>query len=631
MNMLVQEDDTTDEDQSDESEAENEEDQQQKKKFVSEIIKAIDINELMLYDGNVRKFIVKQAMLKVQDMLKGRIPIRGSYFYLTDDPIAFMEHAAGNAVTGVLKKNQAFMNRKQGMHALFRSPLTIFNEVAKLDFVQVHNRYMRHLDNVIVLNCHDLNLMRLGGADVDGDTALCTSDPTILAAVIDAPTIINEDDKKVADPVPNNINSIVDMELKSLHNLTGRCTNVNSYFQNLALEEGSLQSRVLENACLKFLQGQIIDATKNGRDVEIPYVLDRFAYKMPYFFRFINGGTEKEYQLTTKTPFSQFCVKAEKYIKKTFNEKDGKLDRTILGIESTKQLLQDFSKVSQSKFMEYVDLIEPLYTDYNAEKNRIDYRRKQFNEKKKWERDNDTRKSISAEYAEMKAKFKAKCEAICPYPSILASVAVEIAYYKFGTHSFAWLFIDGLLENLKKNEKVMKKEVHRLNRLTNRIIDDNQITVQEGRASIGDVTFEFNAPDGNYCLIEIMGQYFVWHEVKRESDVEVSNTPALLGGSSTRKPLQSYKLGISTLKKSKEESQSVADEVVGRKFTIQVVDNRFVNIVDSNGEIKCCVPRNQIINQEEKVSLFDYDGAVIEFVKVDEVYKSSFAAVVNIA
>lgn len=630
LNMLVQEDEPKDEDLSDESEnTEHEEDIQQKKRFVNEIHQAIDLNELMLYDGNVRQFIVKQTMQKVQDMLKGRIPVHGSYYYLTNDPVAFMEHASGIQVKGVLKKNQAFMNRKVGTHALFRSPLTIFNEVAKLDFVKVHNPYMRHLDNVIVLSCHDLTLTRLGGADVDGDTALCTNDPTILSAVIDVPTIINEDDKKTAAPVPNNIDSIVNLELKSLHNLTGRCTNVNTYFQNLALEEGDLQSRVLENSVLKFLQGQIIDATKNGREVEIPFVLDRFAVKLPYFFRFVNGGSQDDYQYSTKSPFNQFCVKAERYIKENFQIVDGKLDQSKLGIESTKQLLQDLSKVSQSKYLEYLDQIEPLYKEYNKKKRSIDFRRKQFNELKKWVRDDETRKAISAEYAELKAEYKAKCEAICPYLSVLASVAVEIAYKK-GTYGFAWLFIDGLLENLKKHENVVKKEVQRVHRLTNRNAEGKELTVKDGIASFDDLEFKFNAPDGSYPLFEIMGQFYIWYEAERETAVETSDTPALQDGSSTRRTLREYTLGFSTLKKSKEESQSVADEVEGKKFRIQVVGNRFVNIIDENGGFKCCVPRDQVINRNDMWSLLDFDGAVIEFLKIDEVYKSSFTAIVNI-
>ncbi|MGG4186745.1 hypothetical protein ABEW24_25775 [Paenibacillus jamilae] len=630
LHMLVQEDNEPKDVDEESDEQEDEIERGQKKQFINEIIQAIDLNELMLYDGNVRKFIVKQAMQKVQDMLKGRILIRGSYLYLTNDPIAFMEYASGKAVTGVLKKNQAFMNRKRGMHALFRSPLTVFNEVGKLDFVQVHNRYIRHLDNVIVLNCCDLSLMRLGGADVDGDTALCTNDPTILKAVIDAPTIINEDDKKVAAPVPNHIDSIVKMELKSLHNLTGRCTNVNTYFQNLALEEGSLQGRVLENSVLKFLQGQIIDATKNGLEVEIPYVLDRLAVQMPYFFRFVNGGKAEDYQYSTKSPFNQFCVVAEKYIDDTFNMKDRKLDQSIFSIESTRQLLQDMSKVSQPKFLNYLARIEPLYTEYNEQKKLIDHRQKEFNELKKWERDNDTRKAISAEYAKLREEYKTQCEEICPYPSVLASVTVEIAYQNYRTYSFAWLFVDGLLENLKQHEHVMKKEVRKVNRLTNRNVEGKELIVHTGIATIDDWEFPLHVPDGVYSLFEIMGQYFIGYEAERETVVQTSNTPSMLDGRSTRRTLRDYPLGFSTLKKFQEESQSIADQVLGKKLQIQVVKYQYVHIVDEQGELKCIIPRDQVIRRDEGLSLLDFDGTAIEFITIEKVTKSSFKAIVHI-
>jgi hypothetical protein len=628
LHMLVQEDDEPKDEESDEQR--DEVAQGQKKEFINEIIQAIDLNDLMLYDGNVRKFIVKQAMLKVQDMLKGRIPICGSYFYLTNDPIAFMEHASAIPVKGVLKKNQAFMNRKRGMHALFRSPLTIFNEVGKLDFVQVHNRYMRHLDNVIVLNCCDLTLARLGLGDVDGDTALCTNDPTILSTVIDAPTIINEDDKKVAAPVPNNMDSIIEMELKSLHNLTGRCTNVNTYFQNMALEEGSLQARVLENSVLKFLQGQIIDATKNGLEVEIPYVLDRLAIQMPYFFRFVNGGKAEDYQYSKKSPFNQFCVKAEKYIDDTFKMKDGKLDQSILGIESTRQLLQDMSKVSQRKFLDYLIRIEPLYTEHNEQKKPIDHRLMQFNELKKWERDNDTRKAISAEYARLREEYKTQCEEICPYPSVLASVAVEIAYQNYRTYSFAWLFVDGLLENLKQRENVLKREVRKMNRLTNRNVEGKELTVQVGIATIDDLEFPIHVPDGVYSLFEIMGQFFIGYEAERESVVQTSNTSSLLDEKSTRRTLRNYLLGFSTLKKSQEESRLIADDVCGKKLQVQVVEYRYVHIVDEQGKVKCIIPRDQVIRRDEGLSLLDFGGAVIEFLTIEKVTKSSFKAIVHI-
>ncbi|MMZ61083.1 hypothetical protein D1872_232130 [compost metagenome] len=310
--------------------------------------------------------------------------------------------------------------------------------------------------------------------------------------------------------------------------------------------------------------------------------------------------------------------------------KDGKLDQSIFSIESTRQLLQDMSKVSQPKFLSYLAHIEPLYTEYNEQKNKINHRQKEFNELKKWERDNDTRKAISAEYAKLREKYKAQCEEICPYPSILASVAVEIAYQNYGTYSFAWLFVDGLLENLKQHENVIKGEVRKVKRLTNRNVEAKELTVQAGIATIDNVEFLLNVPDGVYSLFEIMGQFFIGYEAERESVVQTSHTPFMLDEKSTRRILRNYLLGFSTLKKSQEESQLVADQVLGKKLQIQVVEYGYVHIVDEHGERKCIIPRDQAIRREEGLSLLDFGGATIEFIRIEKVTKSSFKAIVHI-
>ncbi|MDY7992394.1 hypothetical protein UY286_15465 [Paenibacillus polymyxa] len=310
--------------------------------------------------------------------------------------------------------------------------------------------------------------------------------------------------------------------------------------------------------------------------------------------------------------------------------KDGKLDQSILGIESTRQLLQDMRKVSQPKFLNYIARIEPLYKEYNEQKNPINHRRKQFNELKKWERDNDTRKAFSAEYAKLREKYKAQCEEICPYPSILASVVVEMPYQSYRTYSFAWLFVDGLLENLKQHENVMKREVRRVNRLTNRNVEGKELTVQAGIATIDDLEFPFHVPDGVYSLFEIMGQFFIGYEAERETVVQTSNTPSMLDEKSTRRILKNYPLGFSTLKKSQEEAQLITDQVLGKKLLIQVVEHNYVHIVDEHGERKCIIPRDQVIRRDEGLSFFDFDGIAIEFLSIEKVTKSSFKAIVHI-
>ncbi|MFK4474177.1 hypothetical protein ABH897_003927 [Paenibacillus sp. RC73] len=127
-----------------------------------------------------------------------------------------------------------------------------------------------------------------------------------------------------------------------------------------------------------------------------------------------------------------------------------------------------------------------------------------------------------------------------------------------------------------------------------------------------------------------MGQFFIGYEAERESVVQTSNTSSLLDGKSTRRTLRNYSLGFSTLKKSEEESQLVADQILGKKLRIQVVEHCYVHIIDEHGERKCIIPRDQAIRRDEGLSLLDFDGATIEFIRIEKVNKSSFKAIVHI-
>jgi hypothetical protein len=52
--------------------------------------------------------------------------------------------------------------------------------------------------------------------------------------------------------------------------------------------------------------------------------------------------------------------------------------------------------------------------------------------------------------------------------------------------------------------------------------------------------------------------------------LETSQTPVQLDGRSTRKPLKDYLLGFSTLKNNEEESQSVVDEISGKRSVFKL-------------------------------------------------------------
>lgn len=71
--------------------------------------------------------------------------------------------------------------------------------------------------------------------------------------MIPADVIYNPGDKSTADPLDYNIDNILNYELMNLDNLTGRVTNIDTYFSNQAMERNEgLESRDFEIALCKY-------------------------------------------------------------------------------------------------------------------------------------------------------------------------------------------------------------------------------------------------------------------------------------------------------------------------------------------------------------------------------------------
>jgi hypothetical protein len=591
--------------------------------------KAIDVHEGMLYDIKVKSYIKKQAMNKVKEMLRGRIPVKGSRYYITCDPQAFMEHAAGREVKGYLKKGEMFRKGFVGESVLTRDPITMYSEIAKVNFVDVKDKYWNMYDNIIIMNVHDLTAVKLAGADWDGDCVSQIEEPIIINAVVDSPTIINEEDKKTAKPTKNNIDAMLAFEKMCMSNLTGRVTNINSYFQNLAFEQGDITKQKLVNACCKMLQGRILDSTKLGTHVEIPYVLEQYADKKPYYFRHVYGGTKDNYSYDVKTPFNKFCQTLENWMLKRFKMKDGKFIVSEYGHRTTKDILQDESKYSQAQLFEYKELLKPEYRKYNNERSKINLELKNFNKKKKFDQDEKVKKEIKDKYAKLEERTIAACRKLIPNSSILASTAVELSYGEYSTYNFAWLFFDGLVENLEANlTSNIKTDVRKVHRLSNCQEDYNGkiLTVKDGLATVENKKFKVDFPDGEYELFSIMGQYFIKYQSERESKVEGSCSPSLHDGRSTRREVNDYTIQF-RLPKGSPDIEEVTADVLGKTYEIKV-KNIYPDIFDGDN-LKLMISTD-FIEVDENTSLKDFDGATIRIKAILRKWNKSFEAIVDI-
>lgn len=59
--------------------------------FHTDIAKAIDINERMIFDPRVQVFLRRQILRAFQELAIGRVPVKGDYKFVTGDCVALAE------------------------------------------------------------------------------------------------------------------------------------------------------------------------------------------------------------------------------------------------------------------------------------------------------------------------------------------------------------------------------------------------------------------------------------------------------------------------------------------------------------------------------------------------------------
>lgn len=141
----------------------------------------LDANPRIFYTKWMQNKIKSLMEKKIKDMAKGRIPLEDARFvYLTADLAALDKTSAP-----LLKAGEFYYNGQTGERAIFRSPLIHRSEASRITLVtspELEEAY-GHLKNILVVNLFDDTLPRAGGADLDGDKVLLTSEKVIVEAV----------------------------------------------------------------------------------------------------------------------------------------------------------------------------------------------------------------------------------------------------------------------------------------------------------------------------------------------------------------------------------------------------------------------------------------------------------------
>ncbi len=227
-----------------------------------------------------------------------RFPVMGTQKYLSGDILEFLYKICGRDIPSSEKlDNGSFYMPGESWDndnaVILRSPHYSRNEVTyseKAKIGEIRNKYLSHLNSVLMFDSRSLNPARLSGADFDGDLVLAISEETIVNNCQDImsnyPTIL----------IPSlKARSYKFVFLNKLHcfddtfsSRTGRISNDALY--DLTVVYNSLNSDLDRIGFYTVLNGLEIDSAKNGQK---PFLPELPVDKDSLIEQFIEAKNEK--------------------------------------------------------------------------------------------------------------------------------------------------------------------------------------------------------------------------------------------------------------------------------------------------------------------------------------------------
>ncbi len=477
------------------------------KKVSDPIIKALLLNPEVINDIHIKNYIQRLVHKIESEATMGTLRVSGNYSFLSVDPIAQVEHSLGLSVKGIIQQGKTYSNfwnnKKVDEITILRSPTTWRSEIIKVELQNdnVVNDYLRYSYSNLVFNIYDNFLLRLSGADLDGDIALST--PTLNKYVYNdylIPSYNRETaEKKEIDP-----SNLYKSDIMAFGSRVGLLTNMcTSLFGMLCLyQEDSVEYQTIINR-LKIsnsLQQMIIDSAKgitifffpnwwvDGLSEENKEILTSEEIELynklrirqrPYFMKHVYEKYNKDYRKYNNTyenlsqirlgmPFKDLLLKENK------SEEEQKLVdnylkyNPLLDSPSPMNLLCHFmenkirkiKKESKNTVFDYNIYINDDIKVDEDKLNKVHLLYKEFSDIKR--NKHDTNKRNKHQKEEMIFLFRKKLYEISSNISELTNLAVIICYRDFPKRSreFLWkLLPTGVTGNLNKNNIIQSIEV----------------------------------------------------------------------------------------------------------------------------------------------------------------------------
>lgn len=290
-------------------------------------LKSLVVNQNLIKDKYIREKIYENIKVKLDNACMGRILVDGNFQVIVPDSFAFMEHACGLEVKGLLNEgeyySQYWVNRNVDKVDTMRSPLTYLSEhfVVDIKHNDLIDKWFKYSYTGFITNVWGEHTLRWAGSDYDYDIIASTSNEIMVNN-----TYSNDLPVVYQPPKPQKfIFSNKDLQIAdkfTFGSIIGRITNNVTIIRTLMadFDENSEEYKVLLNrmrmGCK--LQSAQIDKAKIGKSVKgIPTVWNKWnkitdddtdeqikekqflnsllCEKHPYFFIYLYHSTKSKY------------------------------------------------------------------------------------------------------------------------------------------------------------------------------------------------------------------------------------------------------------------------------------------------------------------------------------------------
>lgn len=347
----------------------------------SKLDKIICANSSFLSERYVQQLLRKRVAKKLTKVMFSSFKVKGAYHYCVTDPFAFFRDCTEDDGSTTISKedynrlnklilNKSFLDNKTCILGLFRSPM--YSKYQACTEEVEENDSLWFLHNIIVLDSHKLTLMRLSGADCDGDKLFCCEDDRINKCICKKEDAFIPFDDKLPDLVVNDTEEeMVNYYLKtSKRSEVGAIANIISVYRDRELSECIDFNKVI--LAIGALEGWEIDKAKGGYEVHLP---DYIRPELKPHWLVANADFRKHignYDFIKEFDYNSLFLKNsdDKYVCYKSNSPQGQLFDYCFN--KCKEILKKVSDTSSNE--NFVQLLESTYGTCSAEQYEVLYR-----------------------------------------------------------------------------------------------------------------------------------------------------------------------------------------------------------------------------------------------------------------